>query len=57
MRMEHMQAVRLLELNKEFGLHFNNGSSPVTRSNALHSTTTVYVLQGLLSRANDFLCS
>jgi len=55
--MAPMQAVPLLELNEDFGLRGNNGSSPVTRSNALHSSTTVYVLQGLLLSANDFLCS
>jgi len=55
--MEHMQAVRLLELNKEFGfmaimeVHLSHGVM------LFSSSTTVYVLQGLLSRANDFLCS
>jgi len=52
-----MQAVRLIELNKKIGLHGNNGSSPVTRSNALQLFYDCACAASFLSRANDFLCS
>ena len=32
--MANIQAVRLIDLNEELGLRGNNGSSPVTQSNA-----------------------
>jgi len=53
----YMKAVRLIELNKKIGLRGNYKAHTSHGVILFISFATVYVLRGLLTRANDFLWS